>query len=152
MANITRLLKGDTDNIFIQLFRYAFVGGAAFVVDYGTLWVCTEYLGIHYQFSAALGFVFGLIVNYLISIKWVFTTNAASRSSSLTFRSFEFIGYAIIGLIGLGLNAAILWICTERLGVYYMGSKLISTALVFFWNFIARRIFMNIPMRRFQQE
>ena len=32
---IKQLFSGDTDNTFIQFFRYVFVGGFAFVVDYG---------------------------------------------------------------------------------------------------------------------
>lgn len=35
---IKQLFSGDTDNTFIQFFRYVFVGGFAFVVDYGIMW------------------------------------------------------------------------------------------------------------------
>ena len=128
---IAGLFNGDTNNIFIQLFRYAIVGGLAFVVDFGTLWILTEFAGFHYQISAALGFILGLLVNYLISVKWVFTANAAERASSATLRSVEFIGYALVGVIGLGLNSLILWICTDLIGLYYLASKLISTCLLY---------------------
>lgn len=32
-----------TNNWMLQLFRYGFVGGVAFAVDYGTLFVLTHY-------------------------------------------------------------------------------------------------------------
>ena len=55
-----------------QLFRYTLVGGLAFVVDFGTLALLTERLGIHYLHAAAISFVLGLSINYGLSVFWVF--------------------------------------------------------------------------------
>ena len=118
-------LKEPTDNIFIQLFRYGFVGGTAFIIDYATLWTFTEYLGLHYQAGACAGFLAGLTVNYLSG------------------RVAEFVMFAVIGIIGLLLNALIMWTATDICGIYYMLSKLISTAIVFVWNFLGRRFLMS---------
>lgn len=141
---LSKLLKNDTNNLFVQLFRYAIVGGVAFVVDYGSLYLLTEFAGFHYQLSACVGFILGLLVNYFISIYWVFTANKAQASGSS--RSVEFLFYAIIGIIGLGLNSLIMWFSTELLGIHYLASKLISTALVFIWNFLARRLLMSMSI------
>ena len=46
------IFKGKTDNTIVQLFRYTFVGGFAFVVDFGLLYVLTEYAHFHYLLSA----------------------------------------------------------------------------------------------------
>jgi putative flippase GtrA len=32
-----------------------------------------------------------------------------------------------------------MWLLTDGVGVHYMGSKAASTAVVFLWNFLARR-------------
>lgn len=130
---INKLLKGPTQNVFIQLFRYIFVGGTAFVVDFGLLWGLTEYCKLHYLLAAALSFVAGLIVNYTLSIRWVFCEYL------LNSRVVEFLGFAVIGLVGLGLNEAIIWVATEWLHCHYIISKIISAAVVFFWNFMARK-------------
>ena len=37
-----------------EIFRFAIVGGVSFLVDYGLLYLCTEWLGIHYLYSAAI--------------------------------------------------------------------------------------------------
>ena len=117
-----------------QLLRYGFVGGVAFVADYGLLWVLTEKGGVQYLVSAALAFVAGLTVNYLLSNLIVF------KSHRLESRLAEFAVFAVIGVIGLGLNEGIMYFCSEVLGIYYMVSKLVSTVTVFFWNFFARKI------------
>lgn len=130
---INKLLKGPTQNVFIQLFRYLFVGGTAFVVDFGLLWGLTECCNLHYLLAAALSFITGLIVNYTLSIRWVFCEHL------LNSRVVEFLGFAVIGLVGLGLNEAIIWVATEWLHCHYIISKIISAAVVFFWNFLARK-------------
>lgn len=131
---LEKLFKDDTDSLFIQLFRYGFVGGAAFIVDYGALFLLTEVFGLHYLLSATISFILGLITNYLLSISWVFNNRTMGN------RWAEFTVFAIIGIIGLGLNALIMYLCTDKMGIHYLLSKIISTILVFFWNFFARKI------------
>ncbi len=126
-------LYRQTDNGWIQLFRYFFVGGVAFAVDFGLLWLLTEWCGLHYMLSATLSFIAGLAVNYTISVLWIFGKH------TLRNRIAEFIIYGIIGVVGLGLNAAIIWLLTESLNVHYLFSKIFSAAIVFVWNFTARR-------------
>lgn len=130
---IEALLKKPTDNVWIQLFRYFFVGGTAFVADFGLLWALTEWSGLHYLLSAALSFTAGLTVNYALSVLWVF------RDHTLRSRTAEFAAFVLIGLAGLGMNEAIIWCATGLLGLHYLASKIISTAVVFFWNFVARK-------------
>ena len=128
-----KLFKEETENTLIQLFRYGFVGGAAFLVDYGVLVLLTEVFGMHYLLSATISFILGLITNYLLSVVWVFNNRTLGN------RWAEFAVFAIIGVIGLGLNALIMYVCTDKMGIHYMISKIISTVIVFFWNFFARK-------------
>ena len=50
------LLRRKTDNLFVQFFRYFGVSGICLFVDTGTLFVLTEYAGIHYQISTFVGY------------------------------------------------------------------------------------------------
>lgn len=117
-----------------QLIRYGFVGGVAFVADYASLYIFTEWLGVQYLVSAAIAFIIGLTFNYILSNLIVFTTHRLNN------RWLEFSIFAIIGVIGLGLNELIMFCACEMIGMHYMIAKLISTALVFFWNFFARKL------------
>lgn len=56
--------SGDTDNTFIQFFRYVFVGGFAFVVDYGIMTALVELCRFDPVIAATISFVAGLLVNY----------------------------------------------------------------------------------------
>ncbi len=133
---LQKLFVTPTTNIWLQLLRYGFVGGVAFVADYGSLYILTDLLHMHYLLSAAVAFLIGLTVNYLLSISWVFRKERAAKPW------LEFLVFALIGIIGLGLNEGIMYLCTDLLTLHYMVSKLISTAIVFFWNFFARKMIL----------
>lgn len=128
-----KLLKNKTDNIFIQLFRYAIVGGSSFIIDFGLLYLLTEYGHLYYLLSATISFLAGLIVNYLLSITWVFTENVLQN------RFWEFLFFALIGCIGLLINLGFLYFFTEICHAHYLLSKILATLFTLFWNFFARK-------------
>lgn len=128
-----RLFYGTTDRLLVQFVRYFFVGGFAFVVDFGLLYILTEYAGLHYLLSATLSFISGLLVNYIISCIWVFS------NSKFKNRLVEFLFFAAIGVVGLLLNDALIWLFTDCIGTHYMFSKIVAAAIVYLWNFFARK-------------
>ena len=128
-----KLFYGSTDKLLVQFVRYFFVGGFAFVVDFGLLYILTEYAGLHYLLSATLSFIAGLLVNYIISCLWVF------NGSKLMNRLVEFVFFAAIGVVGLALNDTLIWLFTDCIGTHYMFSKIVAAAMVYLWNFFARK-------------
>ena len=100
---IKQLFSGDTDNTFIQFFRYVFVGGFAFVVDYGIMTALVELCRFDPVIAATISFVAGLLVNYVLSTFWIF------KNSKIKNRLAEFAAFAAVGVVGLGINAAIIW-------------------------------------------
>lgn len=136
MITTDKILKKETTDWKIQLFRYVIVGGISFIVDYSLLFVLTEHVGLHYIVSATISFIAGLIVNYTISTNWIF------RNSKLSNTIVEFIIYGAIGVVGLVLNNILLYLFTDILHIHYMISKLITAALVMGWNFVGRRIIL----------
>lgn len=55
-----------------RFLKYATVGGSTFAFDLLLLWVMTEFLGVPYQVSTALGFLLAVSLNYFISRRFVF--------------------------------------------------------------------------------
>ena len=133
---LKRLFSEPTTQPFIQFYRYVFVGGCSFLVDAGVLWLCVH-AGLHYLVGACFGFVAGLVCNFLLSRALVFRAQAARVG-----RLLEFAGYALIGLVGIGLTEALLYFFTEIVLLHYMLSKVIASAIVLFWNFFARKVLL----------
>jgi putative flippase GtrA len=131
--SFTELVYKKNENVRVQLLRSLMVAAVAFVVDFGVLIILTSYFQVNYLLSAAISFSLGLVVNYLLSVAWVFTNRKLSK------KHHELVVFVIIGIIGLCLNDAIMWLFTGKLLFDYRISKLISTGIVFFWNFGARK-------------
>lgn len=131
---INKLFKERTDNIYLQFFRYIFVGGTAFVVDFFFLYFFSDICGIYYLISAVLSFIISVLVNYIMSTKWVF------NQENIENKVLEFNLFILISTIGLGFTEILLYFFTDIVGLYYLISKIISAIIVLFWNFIARRV------------
>lgn len=142
MGNFFRtLFVHQTDRGSIQLLRYGFVAVVAFVADFGLLYVFTSKLHMNYLLSTTLSFTLSAIVNYLLSVAWVFARrNKRQRSAEITI-------FMAICFVALLLNDLFMWLFTSKLGVYYLTSKLITVTIVFFWSYAARRIFFNASLQ-----
>ena len=130
---IYKMFIEKTDNSLLQFIRYFFVGGVAAVVNIGMLFIFTDVCHIYYLVSNIISFTLGLIVNYILSKLLVFQDKVSLSTSK------EFIIYAIIGVVGLGIDTLLMSIFTDTFNIYYILSKIISTLLVFIWNFGARK-------------
>lgn len=130
---IRTFLFKKSDKTSVQLFKYFFVGGIAYTVDFGSLYILTDIVKVHYLISAAIAFTLGLITNYTLSIFWVFSQRTVAN------KRLEFVIFTVIGMVGLGLNEVIIWFFTETVHFHYLVSKVFSTVVVFFWNFFARK-------------
>ena len=129
-------MKIFKNKLLNQILKFGFVGGTAFVIDYVLLYFCTEFLHIHYLISSIISFTVSVIFNYILSIKWVFDVKKKQDVK-------DFVIFIILSVIGLGINSLIMYVMVEKFGVYYMLSKIVSTAVVMVYNFITRKIFVE---------
>lgn len=126
-------IKANPDNTYIQFLRYIVVGGISFVADAGTLWILEHWLD--YLIAAAVAFIVGLIVNFVLSKLFVFQSK---KNNSVL----EFAVYAVIGVVGLGLTELLMYVFTDKMGLYFIISKIITAAIVLVWNFVARKVIL----------
>lgn len=122
--------------LFVDAVRYGFVSIAALVVDFGALLLLHSAWNINYLAAATAAFLLGLVVNYYLSHNRVF------KDQKIKNRAVNFFAFGIIGVIGLLGNNFILWLCHEQLGWTLVAAKIVSVAIIFFWNFLARRQFL----------
>ena len=115
-----------------EIARFVLVGGACFVLDYGLLYVLTEYVGLYYLLSAGISFSVSVFVNYWLCLACVFRgADAQTRRAKMLF-----FGSSIAGL---GLNQLLMWALVDIIGIYYMIAKLIAAGIVMVWNYILKR-------------
>lgn len=129
-------LPWTNDSFTFQFILSFIVGSIAFIVDFSILYLAKELVGFHYLIAASFGFFFGAVANYLLSIYWVFNYRSVDN------RYVEFFIFILIGIIGLFLNATIIYFLTEKFGIFYLFSKVLSTITIFLFNFSARKAFL----------
>lgn len=136
-------------NLLNQIVKFGFVGVLCFVIDFGLYKLC-NFIGIPYLISGFIGFTVSVIVNYLLSMKFVF-----ERREDMS-RKREFIIFVILSVIGLGINELLLFIGID--GIYFNSEalrnmfsesmaetlvKLFATAVVMVYNFVTRKILLE---------
>lgn len=133
-----------------QVLKFAAVGVVSFVVDFCVYTILCNVLNVHYQIAGISGFSIALIINYLLSMRFVFASKDDMSKKK------EFMIFAILSTIGAGLNALILYLCVDV--IYHQWNflaavvteewmnilaKITATAIVMVYNFITRKIFLE---------
>lgn len=127
------------NRLFGQFLRYLVTGGLAFVVDFGLFAVCLYAFKWHYLIANLMGLVAGLIINYILSIVWVFV--ACKRTLEKN-RGLEFLLFSLVGVAGIGINQLLMYSMVGQFGWNEMLSKVIAAGLVLVWNFSARKFML----------
>lgn len=123
--------------LYKQLIRFGFVGGTAFLIDFGVLWLLTEAAQMNYLLANCLSFTASVIYNYIMSIFWVFEVKESRKKTS------EILIFFLLSLIGLGINQLIMWCTVEQFFMNYLFSKVLATGIVMVYNFITRKMFLE---------
>ena len=124
------------EKLIIQLIKFSIVGAIAAAIDIGVLMLLKELLEMDVLVASALSFSASVIVNYLLSMLFVFEGNNHNKVK-------EFIIFVALSVGGLGLNQVIMWVGTEYTAIYYLCVKVLSFIFVSAYNFITRKIFLE---------
>ena len=92
---------------------------------------------MHYFASSAVSFTVSVIVNYILSMRFVFTGKEDMTKAQ------EMVIFVALSMIGLVMNQMIMWVAVEHLGMFYAVAKIFSTMLVTTYNFISRKRFLE---------
>lgn len=118
-----------------QILKFGVVGGIAFVIDYGILFLFAKVIGLNELISAAISFIISLTFNYFLSTKWVFEAKKQTPK--------EVIIFVLLSVVGLGINEVLIYLGTKKLGIDVMIVKLFATAIVMVYNFITRKLIIE---------
>lgn len=126
------LLK-TSNRTYVHFLRSLVASNVSFWLDFGILAFLTEIAGLHYLGSAAIGFAVGTSVNYTLCVVWVFSRRRIRR------KTIEYTVFLLIAIVGVGLNEILIWSFTANLDLHYLLSKIVSSSIVFVWNFLTRK-------------
>ena len=133
LRTLTRqVFTGNTSHGLVKLIRYGFVVAVTAPIDLGGYILLKSVFHFYYVLAATLSFTVSLIVNYLLSVAWVWTNHSGRQ------RHIDATIFGIIGIIGLGITDLVVYLFTDFAHLNYIISKLIAFTIVFFWSFSAR--------------
>lgn len=112
---------------------YAAVSAFSLGVDIATLFILVQYFLSPYLLASTVSYSAGLCVGYVLCITAVFKNRRLKR------QPLEFAGFAVVGVIGLVINAAVMSFAVGYMGIHYLSAKFSASFVTFTWNFCARR-------------
>lgn len=125
------------DKLFNQIAKFGIVGIICFGIDYGLMVLLTEVANLEYLASNGISFCVSVVVNYRLSMRFVFTTRKKNGSVK------DFFTFIILSVTGLLLTELLMWIGVEKFDFHYMLTKGIVTGFVMTYNFITKKFFLE---------
>jgi len=117
--------------------RFAIVGAITTIIDY-VIYALLVFLGVKYYIAIVIGYMCGLVANFYLSRKKVFTKG--SRFNKLYS---EFLAVFVVSIIAVILNILIVWFLSKVNIDYYTG-RIVALIIVFFFNYYARKGFIYV--------
>jgi putative flippase GtrA len=120
---------------------YMLASAIALGADMGLLTVLVHFFHWGTLTAATTSFLAGACVAYALSVRFVF------RLHRLRNRRAEFAAFVAIGLVGVVVNAAVIYSAVNFLGLHYLIAKCIAAGFTFSCNFLLRRqiLFVHQP-------
>ena len=117
---------------WLQLVRYAVVGGSGVVLNLGTFTILVEVLEVDFRLAGVLAFCVAVTNNFLWHRGWTFR----ARSGRPGFQAAAFVTVSVTAfLVGLGM----LWLLVETLDVAEVAAQAISLGVAAPTTFLVNR-------------
>lgn len=141
---ISNELLTRTDTTFSRIypdyrkfFKYLGIGVIATVADWALFFSLINYTTIFYLYALAGSYFVGMIISFFLNKHYTFKNTYEKVH-------FQFASFAIVAIIGLGLNEGLLYglihyVFASDSETYLMISRVIVTFIVFIWNFILNK-------------
>lgn len=120
-----------------MIIRYGLLSGVGVVVD---VLIFKALIGVELNYILAniIAFIFSFTINFLLTVKFVFSYQFSKKTDFLN----KFSQTLIVSLMGLGLSTMLLILLHEWLQFSLLISKITSVIIVFMWNYSLRKYFI----------
>ena len=140
-----------------EIFRFLLVGGLATLVDF-LIYELFRFVilkgiedSLNLIIATTLGFIVGNIVNYFLSIAFVFK---GAKEDKKTQTIGAFLVFTLIGVVGLGIKVGVqtggnylmglMFNPKEAFWIWFLDTFIycFATLIVLIWNYIGRKLFI----------
>lgn len=123
-----------------QFFSYFCVGGVSALVEWTVFAILLYILDMPYLAATSLAFIVSTTTNWYLGRTFTFKESEAYKDRNVK----EFFLVVLVSIIGLGFNILLMYYFVEVFGmntkVLKTVSKVMSTGIVFMWNYLSRKI------------
>ena len=135
-----------------QILKFGVVGILCFLIDFSIYTLLLKIIDWKYDYIIATvtGFTVSVIVNYLLSMKFIFV-----RKDDMD-RKKEFVIFVVLSIIGCIINAALIFIMVDlmyeniawisnliSLEFAKLFAKIVATGVVMVYNFVSRKLILE---------
>ena len=117
----------------LRFVKFCIVGASGTLLSMGLLWSLTEFAGLPYLASAAIGIETAIISNFTFHSFFTFSDR---RSPTVKAFFIRMLKYNLVSMAGFAINMGMLWVLTEVFGLYYLLSNLLGIVSATVWRYI----------------
>lgn len=114
-----------------QFSLFSLVGAVGTAAHYALLILLVSQAAIHPVSASVAGAILGAVINYALNYRFTFRSSRRHHEALPRFLA--------IAAVGLALNAALMWLLVEPLGLHYLIAQIIATGCVLLWNYLGNR-------------
>lgn len=117
----------------MKIFKYLIVGATACIVDFIIFFTLVNFLNLGWPYAASLSFLSATVLNYRLSITYIFASGIKFKVKE------EMLLILLVSFFGLILTQCFIYLFYNLASINLFFSKVITTGIVFFWNYSSRR-------------
>ncbi len=119
-------------HLFRQFITFFGVGVAATLTDWSTFFVLGRFFSVPNVYAALVAYCLGGMLSYTLNRAHTFQSERTHLEAGWRFAAVMVVGFALTGLF--------VWLFADRMGLAPMVARVLSTAIVFFWNYAAHKL------------
>lgn len=117
----------------VRITKYLMTGIIGITVNLGLYRILIEYLHVHYLAGSLIAVTCSTIVGFIFQKYWTFEERTHADAPM------QFLMYAFVAVVNIGLNTLIVYVLTGLWGAYYLLSQAAGAAAIALWSFFAYR-------------
>ena len=133
-----------------QFTRFFIVSLGGLILAESILFILTEFVKFHYQFSNACAIGIVTFYNYIVNKIWTF--REVDEATSYQEVSGQFLKYCVVGGIGAVLNILLTHIFTEIFQIWYILSNTIAVCCAIISNFLLNKFWTFSSEEKFNDK